>query len=101
MPLGKDAGLGFDISGCQNYGPFLGPYDNSAPIIKGTQKRGHNFDNQSYVGMRRDPEIGTQVLFSKLLGGSTSLGGRINKNAIPNAMLLLCCGVSTHPNYIP
>ena len=40
MPLGKDAGLGFDISGCQNYGPFLGPYDNSAPIIKGTQKRG-------------------------------------------------------------
>ena len=25
-------------SGCQNYGPFLGPYSNTAPIIYGTQK---------------------------------------------------------------
>ena len=23
---------------CQNYGPFLGSYYNTAPIIKGTQK---------------------------------------------------------------
>ena len=24
---------GLDMSGCQNYGPFLGPYYNTAPII--------------------------------------------------------------------
>ena len=26
------------MGGCQNYGPFLGPYYNTAPIIIGTQK---------------------------------------------------------------
>ena len=26
------------VGGCQNYGPFLGPYYNTAPIIYGTQK---------------------------------------------------------------
>ena len=26
------------IGGCQNYGPFLGPYYNTAPNIQGTQK---------------------------------------------------------------
>ena len=26
-----------DMGGCQNYGPFLGPYYNTAPIIQGTQ----------------------------------------------------------------
>ena len=26
------------VGGCQNYGPFLGPYYNTAPNIKGTQK---------------------------------------------------------------
>ena len=26
------------MGGCQNYGPFLGPYYNTAPIIWGTQK---------------------------------------------------------------
>ena len=26
------------MGGCQNYGPFLGSYYNTAPIIQGTQK---------------------------------------------------------------
>ena len=26
------------MGGCQNYGPFLGPYSNTAPNIQGTQK---------------------------------------------------------------
>ena len=26
------------MGGCQNYGPFLGPYYNTAPIISGAQK---------------------------------------------------------------
>ena len=26
------------MGGCQNYGPFLGPYYNTAPIILGTQQ---------------------------------------------------------------
>ena len=26
------------MGGCQNYGPVLGPYYNTAPIISGTQK---------------------------------------------------------------
>ena len=26
------------MGGCQNYGPFLGPYYNTAPTIYGTQK---------------------------------------------------------------
>ena len=26
-------GLGFQMGGCQNYGPFLGPYYDTAPII--------------------------------------------------------------------
>ena len=26
------------MGGCQNYGPFLGPYYNTAPIIEGIQK---------------------------------------------------------------
>ena len=26
------------MGGCQNQGPFLGPYYNTAPIIQGTQK---------------------------------------------------------------
>ena len=26
------------VGGCQNYGPFLGPYYNTAPNIWGTQK---------------------------------------------------------------
>ena len=33
------------MGGCQNYGPFLCPYYNTAPFIQGTQKRDHNFDN--------------------------------------------------------
>ena len=33
---------------CQNYGPFLGPYDNTGPNTGpnlGDPKRDHNFDN--------------------------------------------------------
>ena len=30
--------LGLYMGGCQNYGPFLGPYYNTAPNIYGTQK---------------------------------------------------------------
>ena len=26
------------MGGCQNYGPFLGPYYNTAPMNQGTQK---------------------------------------------------------------
>ena len=33
------------MGGCQNYGPFVGPYYNTAPIIYGTPKRDLNFDN--------------------------------------------------------
>ena len=30
--------LNLHLGGCQNYGPLLDPYYNSAPKIKGTQK---------------------------------------------------------------
>ena len=33
------------LDGCQNYGPFWGPYYNTAPNISDTPKRDHNFDN--------------------------------------------------------
>ena len=36
------------MGGCQNYGPFLDPYYNTAPNIEGTQKSDHNFDNHTY-----------------------------------------------------
>ena len=39
------------VGGCQNYGPCLGPYYNTAPIILGYPKRDHNFDN--YVSGHR------------------------------------------------
>ena len=32
---------------CQNYGPFLGPYYNTGPIL-GDPERDHNFDNPPY-----------------------------------------------------
>ena len=37
-PKARDEGLKFqnpwkDVGGCQNYGPFLGPYYNTAPTI--------------------------------------------------------------------
>ena len=37
------------MDGCQNYGTFLGPYCNTAPLISGTPKRYPNFDNHPYV----------------------------------------------------
>ena len=30
------------MGGCQNYGPFWGPYYNTAPIIYGTHERDPN-----------------------------------------------------------
>ena len=33
------------MEGCQNYGPFLGPYYNTVPIILGYPKGNPNFDN--------------------------------------------------------
>ena len=37
------------MRGCQNDGPFLGPYYNAAPIIEGSPKRDHNFNNHPHV----------------------------------------------------
>ena len=37
------------VGGCQNYGPFLGPYYNTAPNIFGYPKRDHSFDNHPCV----------------------------------------------------
>ena len=36
------------MGGCQNSGPFLGPYYNTAPNISGTQKGTIIFDNHPY-----------------------------------------------------
>ena len=36
------------MGGCQNDGPFLGPYYTTAPNILGYPKKGHNFDNHPY-----------------------------------------------------
>ena len=36
------------MDGCQNYGPFLDPYYNTAPNIWRTQKGDHNFDNHPH-----------------------------------------------------
>ena len=35
------------VGGCQNYGPFLGPYYNTRPNL-GDPKRDHNVDNPPY-----------------------------------------------------
>ena len=35
------------LGGCQNYGPFLGPYYNTGPNL-GDPKRDHNFDNPPF-----------------------------------------------------
>ena len=37
-----------NMGGCQNYGPSLGTLNIRCPIILGTQKRDHNFDNPPY-----------------------------------------------------
>ena len=40
------------MGGCQNYGPFLGPYYSTGPNTGpnlGDPKRDHNFDNPPYV----------------------------------------------------
>ena len=40
------------MGGCQNFGPFLDPYYNTAPNITGTPKRDHNSDNHPHVVVR-------------------------------------------------
>ena len=42
------------MGGCQNYGPFLGPYFNTGPNL-GDPKRDHNFDNPPYVPQGMGP----------------------------------------------
>ena len=45
------------MDGCQNYGPFLDPYYNTAPNIQGTPKRDHNSDSHpydTYLGVLQD-----------------------------------------------
>ena len=40
------------MGGCQNYGPFLGPYYNTGPFTGpnlGDPERDHNFDNLPYT----------------------------------------------------
>ena len=41
------------MGGCQNYGPFLGPYYNTGPNL-GDPKRDHNFDNPPYVHFQQE-----------------------------------------------
>ena len=36
------------MGGCENYGPFLDPYYNTAPNTEGTQKGDYNFDDHPY-----------------------------------------------------
>ena len=42
------------MGGCQNYGPFLGPYYNTGPNL-GDPKRDHNFDNPPYNSYIQPP----------------------------------------------
>ena len=37
------------MGGCLNYGPFLGTLRIRCRIIKGIQKKDHDFDNHPYV----------------------------------------------------
>ena len=39
------------MGSCQNQGPFLDTLNNRCRIIIGTPKRGHNFENHSYIGL--------------------------------------------------
>ena len=54
MALERSSSSGVFLNGmymgnCQNYGTFLGPYNNTGPNL-GDPKRDHNFDNLPYVG---------------------------------------------------
>ena len=56
---------------CQNYGPFLGPYDNTGPNTGpnlGDPKRDHNFDNPpdygSYAGHEPVRPVGRSSAFA-------------------------------------
>ena len=55
------------VGGCQNYGPFLGPYYNTAPNILGYPKRDHNFDNypcEELSASARGPCCGFGILLN-------------------------------------
>ena len=47
MPF--EEGMDCHMSGCQNYGPFLGTLNIGCRIIIGTPKRDHNLDNHPYL----------------------------------------------------
>ena len=47
------------MGGCQNYGPFLGPYFHTGPYL-GDPERDHNFDNPPY-------EVASKLLACSLL----------------------------------
>ena len=67
------------MSGCQDYGPFLGPSYNAAPIIKGTQKgtpiltTTHMKSEDSRVG------IGPEISGWRWLGGAFKAFENISK----------------------
>ena len=42
------------MAGCQNDGPFLGPYYNTAPNYLGYPERDHSFDNHPYMYVYTD-----------------------------------------------
>ena len=44
------------LGGCQNYGPFLGPKSNTAPIIWGTQK-GTIILTTTHLALRQDADL--------------------------------------------
>ena len=45
------------VGGCQNYGPFLDPYYNTAPNIKGTQERTINLTTTLVSGPKPQEDI--------------------------------------------
>ena len=63
------------MGSCQNYGPFLDPYYNTAPnIYLGYPKRDHNFDNHPCRGymdgcQNYDPFLGTLNIRCRIITG--------------------------------
>ena len=48
------------MGGCQNDGPVVDPYYDTATNIQGTQKRDHTFDNHPYGPYTTDPFEGVR-----------------------------------------
>ena len=47
--LGEPMNISWNMGGCQNSGPFLGPLNTRCRIVLRTQKRDHTFDNHPYI----------------------------------------------------